>query len=232
MRLDTLYTINTPEGIALSLSPAGIVPRTLAWFIDLLIRGAINLIIITSLVFVGEVGGLGIALIIFFFLEWFYPVWFEVYRQGQTPGKRLLGLYVAHTDASPISFSASMIRNLLRVVDFMPLLYGFGLLSALFTQKFQRLGDLAADTVVLHQATPHIVHKDTHESTQAQRPPYPLTLEEQQALVQFSQRTTTLTHSRCEELAQLSGALINPNHNKSASEQLISFAHWITGKSA
>lgn len=230
MRLDTLYTINIPEGISLSLSPAGIVPRTLAWFLDLLIRGAIGLILIITLVSMDALSGLGVTLIILFLLEWFYPVWFEVYRRGQTPGKRLLGIYVAHADASPISFGASMIRNLLRVVDFMPFMYGFGLVSMLSSKKFQRLGDLAANTVVLHQAQAASFQHEMEASITAKRPPYPLTLEEQQAIVQFSQRVPTLTKERCEELAQLTTPLIDKN--STATTALQGIARWITGKSA
>ncbi|MEZ5450434.1 MAG: RDD family protein [Thiolinea sp.] len=113
MRLDSTYTVNTPEGIALELSPAGPVPRTLAWTIDLAIRGAISLFLFLILAFMGRMGT-GIALILVFLLEWFYPVWFELRHEGQTPGKKLLQIYVAQLDASPVSPAASVIRNLLR----------------------------------------------------------------------------------------------------------------------
>ena len=77
MALDTLYHVNTPEGIRLRLSPAGPVPRMLAWMIDILIRLAIYFTIFTLLKFLGDTGK-GITLIITFLLEWFYPVYFEL----------------------------------------------------------------------------------------------------------------------------------------------------------
>ncbi|HPY41401.1 MAG TPA: RDD family protein, partial [Thiolinea sp.] len=159
MRLDTTYTVNTPEGIALELSPAGPIARTLAWLVDLFIRAGVSLLIVIILAFMGSLG-FGIAAIFIFLLEWFYPVWFELRSQGQTPGKRLLNIYVAQLDASPVSPAASVVRNLLRVVDFLPLLYGFGLASCLMNRRFQRLGDLAANTVVLHKSLPIISHRD------------------------------------------------------------------------
>ncbi len=150
MRLDTTYTVNTPEGIALQLSPAGPVPRLLAWLLDLLLRSLISGLLFVVLATLGKMG-MGIALILTFLLEWFYPVYFELRQQGQTPGKKMLDIYVAQADASPVTPSASIVRNLLRVVDFLPLLYGFGFASMMFNRRFQRLGDLAANTVVLHK---------------------------------------------------------------------------------
>ncbi|KAG1694874.1 hypothetical protein GQR58_006816 [Nymphon striatum] len=123
----------------------------LAWTIDILIRLAINGVFYAALAFFGKTG-LGIALILTFLLEWFYPVYFELFKRGQTPGKKMFNLYVTMDDASPISPGASIIRNLLRFVDFLPLLYGFGFISMLLTKRFQRLGDLVAGTVVLHKS--------------------------------------------------------------------------------
>lgn len=224
MRLDTTYTVNTPEGIALQLSPAGPIPRLLAWLLDLLLRSGISLLIIMALAFLGKLG-LGIAMIMLFLLEWFYPVYFELRHQGQTPGKKMLQIYVAQTDASPVTPSASIVRNLLRVVDFLPFLYGFGFMSMLLNQRFQRLGDLAANTVVLHKtiAQNHTQSPDTD-------PIYPdvtLTLAEQQAIMLFAQRSHTLTTARQAELAELTGALVaNQPH---ATQYLHGIANWLLG---
>ena len=213
MRLDTTYTVNTPEGIALQLSPAGPVPRLLAWLLDLLLRGGISLILIMVLNFLGKLG-MGIAMILLFLLEWFYPVYFELRHQGQTPGKKMLQIYVAHTDAGPITPSASIVRNLLRVVDFLPLLYAFGLISMLLNQRFQRLGDLAANTVVLHKVAPTLVARNP--TVEPVRSPIPLTLTEQQAIMLFAQRCHTLTPARQQELAQLTGHLVDGQNDPAA----------------
>jgi uncharacterized RDD family membrane protein YckC len=228
MALDTLYQVNTPEGISLRLSPAGPVPRTLAWLIDSLIRLAINGIFFTVFAFFGKTG-IGIALILSFLLEWFYPVYFELYKNGQTPGKKTFNLYVTMENASPISPGASIIRNLLRFVDFLPFFYGFGLISMLLTRRFQRLGDLVASTVVLHKALDYPAIKE--DKTQAITPPVVLNLSEQQALIRYQQRIPYLTAERAEELAQLTGPLVkNKLENKDlASPRLLGMANWIMG---
>ncbi|OQX14760.1 MAG: hypothetical protein BWK73_08645 [Thiothrix lacustris] len=224
MRLDTTYTVNTPEGIALQLSPAGPAPRLLAWLVDLLLRGLVSALLFIALAMLGEMG-IGIALILTFLLEWFYPVYFELRHQGQTPGKKMLAIYVAQADASPITFSASLVRNLLRVVDFLPLLYGFGFASMLLNQRFQRLGDLAANTVVLHKTqadTPNALF-----AVAAIRPEFTLTLPEQQALMLFAQRSHTLTAARLDELAQMTGALVA--QQSKPTPYLQGIACWLTG---
>lgn len=224
MRLDTTYTVNTPEGIALQLSPAGPVPRLLAWLLDLLLRSVISILLVVTLAFMGKMGT-GIAMILIFLLEWFYPVYFELRQHGQTPGKKMLDLYVAQADASPITPSASIVRNLLRVVDFLPLLYGFGFASMMLNQRFQRLGDLAANTVVLHKNN----HKNRHTSVEGEpvHTPFPLTLTEQQAIMLFAQRSNTLTPSRQEELARMTGPLTeNQEH---PSRWLHGIANWLSG---
>lgn len=227
MRLDTTYTVNTPEGIALELSPAGPIVRTLAWLVDVSIRAGVSLLIIILLAFMGSLG-IGLAMILIFLLEWFYPVWFELRSQGQTPGKRLLNIYVAQLDASPISPAASVVRNLLRVVDFLPFFYGFGLASCLLTKRFQRLGDLAANTVVLHKS---LVTLNQQEFSANPEPAnVSLSLTEQQALILFAQRQNTLTTERQQELAVLTTELVSNNPDPAA--HLRSIASWLIGKHA
>lgn len=226
MRLDTTYTVNTPEGIALTLSPASPIPRLLAWLLDLLLRSGISLALLLLLASLGKLG-LGIAMILIFLLEWFYPVYFELRHRGQTPGKKVLNLYVAHTDASPITPAGSLVRNLLRVVDFLPFLYGFGLISMMLNRRFQRLGDLAANTVVLHCHAPHV--PEIPLDAASIRPDVRLTLAEQQAILLFAQRSATLAPARLEELARMTGALVPAHQN--ATQWLQGIAVWLGGGS-
>lgn len=226
-RLDTSYTVNTPEGITLNLSPAGPAPRFLAWSIDLLIRMMINGLMFIVLAFAGNTG-LGIALILSFFLEWFYPVYYELKHDGQTPGKKSMGLYVAQEDATPICTSSSVIRNLLRVVDFLPFLYAFGLISMLLNRRFQRLGDLVAKTVVLHKSR---IEKTTEmDVKESIRPPMKFTLVEQQALAAFLQRGSQISPARKEELSKLTGSLVENKKNPVA--YLLGIANYLTGRGA
>lgn len=224
MALDTLYHVNTPEGISLRLSPAGPVPRMLAWTIDILIRLAINGVFFAVLAIFGKTG-IGIALILTFLLEWFYPVYFELYKNGQTPGKKMFNLYVTMENASPISPGASIIRNLLRFVDFLPFFYGFGFISMMLTRRFQRLGDLVAGTVVLHKALDYPALEE--DNTQAITPPVSLNLSEQQALIRYQQRIPYLNAERAEELARLTNPLVDENNL--ASPRLLGIANWIMG---
>jgi uncharacterized RDD family membrane protein YckC len=89
------------------------------------------------------------ALIALFLIQWGYFVAFELAWEGQTPGKRALGLRVVDETGGRAAFTKIAIRNLLRVVDFLPLLYGGGILVMLSTGRGQRIGDLAAGTLVV-----------------------------------------------------------------------------------
>jgi uncharacterized RDD family membrane protein YckC len=141
----------TPEGIDLGLRVAGPISRALAWIIDAFIRYSVLFALSTVLASLLSFG-MGLFLILLFLLEWFYPVVFEVVR-GATPGKKAMGLLVVHDNGTPVGWSASMIRNLLRSVDFLPFFYCAGLISILLNSRFKRLGDLAAGTLVVYAAT-------------------------------------------------------------------------------
>ena len=147
--VDTVREVYTPEGVALRLPVAGPVPRALAWLIDTVIRiaGLILLIII-----VGRFGKIGEMLILIgaFALMWLYPILFECLWSGQTPGKRALELRVVMSDGVPVGWLASISRNLLRILDFLPLYYGVGLVVGYLDGSHRRLGDLVGRTVVIH----------------------------------------------------------------------------------
>jgi uncharacterized RDD family membrane protein YckC len=90
------------------------------------------------------------------FLAWSYFVVLEWLSAGQTLGKRIFGLRVISADGSPASFTAVLIRNLVRIIDFLPAFYGLGLLAIVATSRSQRLGDVAAGTFVVRAPTPRI----------------------------------------------------------------------------
>ncbi|MDH3283619.1 MAG: RDD family protein [Acidobacteriota bacterium] len=93
-------------------------------------------------------------LIAMFLLEWGYFAAFELFMHGQTPGKRLLRLRVVTEDGTPAGVIAVLVRNLIRHVDLMPPFYGIGSLTILATSRGQRLGDLAAGTLVVREPDP------------------------------------------------------------------------------
>ena len=224
MLVDTLRVLETPEGIDLELRVAGPLVRCLAWTLDLGIRGGIYIALSIVLSVLGKLGT-GILLASLFALEWLYPVFFEL-RNGQTPGKKAMGLRVVHGNGTPVGWSASLIRNLLRAADFLPFLYGFGLASMLTTRSFQRLGDLAADTLV--------VYEDGNEAdtvlldqTEVEPPLRHLSMDEQKTLIEFAERAEKLSPARVAELAQLLPSLTQDS-KYDAVETLQRNAAWLT----
>ncbi|WP_374594554.1 RDD family protein [Aquabacterium sp.] len=229
MALDTLYQVETPEGIALRLRPAGVVPRVLAYAIDCLIRLVVAIIALPML---GSLGGLGMALslILYFLLEWFYPVLFELGFGGATPGKRALGLRVVLDSGVPVTPAASILRNLLRAVDFMPFLYGFALVTMLVRRDFKRLGDLAAGTLVVHARV--VNQHDDIAIGPAQAPARALSLSEQAAVVAWAGRARSLTPARLDELAEIARPVTTrpcAAGTDSATERLMPVAQWLLG---
>jgi uncharacterized RDD family membrane protein YckC len=93
--------------------------------------------------------GWGLSFIIIFACTWFYGGLFETFWNGQTPGKRLMRIRVLSTDGQAINASQAVLRNVLRAVDMAPGLYLVGLIAAAMNKRFQRLGDLAAGTMVI-----------------------------------------------------------------------------------
>lgn len=224
--LDTRHAIATPEGVDLMLVPAGAVARASAFGIDLLIRGAVLGVIALLLGALGALGK-GMFLLIAFLLEWFYPVAFEIWSKGATPGKRALDLCVVESDGRPVGFAASMIRNLLRAADFLPFLFGFGLLFMLFHPRFQRLGDLAAGTLVVW--APDIMKVAALPAAPLVAPGVKLRLQEQKALIAFAERSARLSPSRQEELADILAPLTQASGRKSV-EKLQGMARWLAGE--
>ena len=228
MRLDTLTSAETPEGIALALRPAGVVARAGAFAIDLMIRGALMLVVSMVLTPLGRFGS-GLALILWFALEWFYPVLFELLPSGATPGKRALGLRVTMDSGLPITPAASLLRNLLRTADFLPFAYGLGLATVLMRSDFKRLGDIAAGTIVVHvqRAT---LHGALPEATPS-APAHPLTPRAQAAVIAWAGRSTRITEARLAELAQLAAPVTGVNAaSRDAVMRLLSVANWLLGK--
>ncbi len=157
-----VITIRTPENIELSYALAGPGSRAAAYFIDLLVMSlvcqlAVNLIVVAFATLFGALGldsQLWISAIVGLVGFAFYNGYFillEWLLNGQTPGKRLLHIRVIKQGGYALRFFDTLLRNLLRVIDFLPLFYGVGLTSLLFTRDSQRVGDLVAGTLVVYQ---------------------------------------------------------------------------------
>jgi len=223
--LDTLRRVETPEGVELTLSVAGPLPRGVAWAIDVMIRTG-GLMSVASVVgLFGEVGS-GLVLLLAFALEWFYPVLFERIWAGATPGKRIVGLAAVRDDGTPVDLRASVLRNLLRFADFLPLGYLAGVISMSVSGDFKRLGDLAAGTVVIHRRPPPR-HRSTNDAP-PRPPPAPLTPEEQRAIIAFAERSDGWSEDRVEELAGVLVPALAPSE-VAATRRLRSIARWLAG---
>jgi uncharacterized RDD family membrane protein YckC len=150
--LDSAITVETPEGIEFSLFPAGPVIRGCAWTVDLCLQWVIIIIISSLSDFFGGGAGSWMLLLLLFCVDWFYYVLWEIFGQGQSPGKRLLGIRVVRGEGSPVNPGASFLRNLLRFADTFLFLCPIALLTMLFSRGYRRLGDWAADTLVVYTA--------------------------------------------------------------------------------
>ncbi len=222
--------VETPEGIVLSLRPAGLVARTMAFLLDLLIRLGMDLVIAIALGAGGGLGG-GFILLGMFCVEWLYPIVFELARSGATPGKQALGLRVVMDTGLPVTPAASFTRNMLRVADFLPFAYAFGIVAMLLNSEFKRLGDLAAGTLVVH-ATPVLLH-DALVPGASLAPARPLSPLEQAAILSWAGRAKRLTPARFEELALLATPVLPPPQPdeapRSPAERLQAVAQWLMG---
>jgi uncharacterized RDD family membrane protein YckC len=156
MEYEDRVRIATPEGVDVELTLAGIGSRFIAALLDLLIQGSVLLAAAFALGVIGDDdggSGVGVAVysILFFLVFFAYDVLFEVRSRGRTLGKRWTGLRVVRTGGRPITFVPSCVRNVMRVVDILPAFYAIGMLSIFVTPRNQRLGDLAAGTLIVRE---------------------------------------------------------------------------------
>ena len=156
--LDTRIEIVTPENIAFQYRIAGPFRRMLAYAIDILVRVLAMVVIVIIGLFAGFASlgapAVGVGLVMWFIIDWFYGGLFEALWNGQTPGKYVVGLRVLNCEGQPIHGYQAILRNFLRAADAMPVIlifptYQVGFWTSLLTRRMQRLGDLASGTIVV-----------------------------------------------------------------------------------
>jgi uncharacterized RDD family membrane protein YckC len=172
--IDGTISIVTPENITFRYSVAGPFQRATAFFIDFLIRIGIIVALLIATAALGQVVGevsIGFFLISNFVINWFYGAVFETYMNGQTPGKRMMGIRAVTVDGKPINAMQAVMRNLIRTADTYPLvtpaMFGIefgdspvfqsaiiptfimGLIVMSMNKRYQRIGDLVAGTMVI-----------------------------------------------------------------------------------
>jgi uncharacterized RDD family membrane protein YckC len=151
---EDVLTIRTPEGLEMEVPLAGLGSRFIASVVDLTLKGLIVTLLAVVLVPLLGITGVAITIAISFAVYVGYDILFEVARGGQTPGKKSAGIRVVRSLGRPVDLSSSAIRNVLRVVDGLPFAYIPGTISILVTKRNQRLGDLAAGTLVVREKRP------------------------------------------------------------------------------
>jgi uncharacterized RDD family membrane protein YckC len=144
--------IRTPEGITFSLLLAGPVTRFLAWVIDLVCVIAIMGVITTAVALLRLINpdfAVAVTILSYFVVSIGYSMFLEWFWRGQTVGKRLLQLRVVDEQGLRLQSSQIVIRNLLRFIDSLPVFYLVGGVACLLSRRAQRLGDFAANTIVV-----------------------------------------------------------------------------------
>jgi uncharacterized RDD family membrane protein YckC len=145
--------VATPEGVTLQFTLAGVGSRFVAALIDSAIQLALFL---AMLLLTYALRGLGpvvaaVGVVVSFLVFLAYDILFETLASGRTPGKRWTGLRVVKEGGAPVTFLTSAVRNLLRLVDILPTSYLVGIVCVLASSKNQRLGDMAAGTLVVRE---------------------------------------------------------------------------------
>jgi uncharacterized RDD family membrane protein YckC len=211
--------IDTPENLTLEAEVAGFGSRFMAAFVDyaiiIITLGLLTLLFAQSF-FSAEMQTSWAAAaygFIVFLLVLFYHLVFEFFWNGQTPGKRRVGLRVVMNNGMPVTTSAAVTRNLVRLFDFLPLLYGFGLISMFATRHVQRLGDIAAGTIVVRERAGlslQSLREDTtveyyHINRMSQLDPRvnvePLSPEDRRVLVGYLQRRANFDEEQRQRLS-------------------------------
>ncbi|MCK5843844.1 MAG: RDD family protein [Victivallales bacterium] len=144
--------IRTPEGVSFPLHLAGPTTRSVAWFVDFACILLLQNIITYSLIFLKLLSpaiSQAIALILYFALNIAYGIILEWFWDGKTLGKKLSGLRVVDAEGLKLTFPQVVMRNLMRFIDIFPMFFLTGGITCVLTRKYQRLGDLAAQTVVV-----------------------------------------------------------------------------------
>ncbi len=158
-----IYGIDTPENVTFGYEISGLGSRFLAALVDSLTLAALlTVTYMATIAFLVTPPGRAFSellgdwivagyFLITFAMLWGYYIFFELAWNGQSLGKRWLGLRVIRTDGMPITVVESVVRNLVRVIDFLPLYYGVGVVLMMLNSTSRRLGDLAAGTVVVKE---------------------------------------------------------------------------------
>lgn len=149
-----IATVRTPENVEFELERASVATRGLAWGIDAVVLATAMAAIYVPLSLIGafsEALSNVAAIVAVFVIQWGYGFGCDAFARGRSVGKRVLGLRVVDRSGLRITPTQAAVRNLLRVVDSLPVFYLVGAVSMLLDPEARRLGDLAAGTIVVRE---------------------------------------------------------------------------------
>ncbi len=156
-----VHYVQTPENVALEFELAGVGSRGVAVAIDMFIQYLFTIIVIVFIALISDGESINIlaieensfymvmGILLIFFFQFGYYLCFEYFMKGMTPGKKIIGLKVIMANGEPISFIACLIRNAIRLADMLPGIYGVGIVSVVLSKRYMRVGDYAANTIVI-----------------------------------------------------------------------------------
>lgn len=236
MELDDRRTIQTPEGLELDLTLAGLGSRMIAAVVDAIIVGLALLglgLAVGSLIGTGAddllVAGLSAVAISIVVLGYFAG--FEAFNEGRTLGKRSVGIRVVTMEGDSIGFLAAFLRNLLRLVDFLPLIYVVGSITILTTRTNQRLGDIAANTIVIRERLPGLddAGLEPMESTLPRWDVSRVSDDDINLIRRFATRRRSLPADRVQQIAAQIAAKIRPKVSGERADEVgdTTFLLWV-----
>jgi uncharacterized RDD family membrane protein YckC len=210
---DSSLGVQTPEGIEFVLYPAGLLVRACAWGIDTLVQGALLIVLYIAAGILWQALGYWFMIILIFLLNWFYHAAFEIFWNGQSLGKRIMGIQVVKGNGAPVNPGSSFVRNLLRFADTFMWFYHIAFLCMAASPGFRRFGDWAADTLVVYTAK--ALSPGRFTAPVLRRPGIPwladipaivpgrkLSYEEKQGILMFARRYPILGKERADEIAR------------------------------
>lgn len=242
--LDATTAIITPEGVTVEAVLADPIRRMAALFLDMLVLAVLFylLFLLAGFVFLSfhiNMGRavLGLLLVVYFILVWFYFFIGEFFCSGQTIGKKVFGIYVLSVDLTPLSFSAALWRNVLRYIDFMPGCFAVGLVFILASPKQQRLGDWMAGSVVvvkehrLRFARMGFVQSDWVKALNIvpMPPPWQVDYQGRLALIDFARFCALTNAERAAEMSEPFAALLPTLNAQERVARLLSYAAYLEG---
>lgn len=237
-QIDSTIDVVTPENISFEYQVAGPFRRLPAFIIDLTIRFGVGLGLLFLATLTGAFAGgpefaIAAWLLFWFVMEWFYGGLLETYWNGQTFGKRVMGIRVLRIDGQPINGLQAVMRNILRVVDLMPMIpigtwievQGpwpiptclIGLVAPILNRRFQRLGDLVCGTMVVVEERSWLLGTarldDPRTKHLAAQLPSTFKVSRRlgQAVAAYVERRRYLSAARRHEIAQHLGRILVPH---------------------